>query len=390
MKTLHPLSLPLGALVAFGAVLSGCDPCDAGPGTICTYAGTGEAAFNGDGLDRGATSFYWPQKVRFMPDGRPLVMDWNNHRVRVIGEDGKISTVIGNENIGDGPEDNGDLEQPGVDGRKVNLNHPTDLVFLPDGKGLLASWHNHKLRVWDPASNNVYVACGRGAGFKGDGAAAVGADALFDQPRSLVVDPDGNIYIADQRNQRVRRIRGSDKVLETVVGTGVKGFSGDDGAPLAAQVSFPAGTNPQPGGALAMDSKGRLFIADTENHRIRMVDFAANTIVTVAGTGEQGYSGDGADAKSATFKYPRDLAIGPDDNLYVADTENNAIRKVDLASGVTSTVVGDGTKAFEGDGAPAETARLARPYGITFDAEGNLFIADTFNNRVRRVTAWGN
>lgn len=375
------------ALAGASLFVTGCDPCGGGAGTICTWAGTGEAAFNGDGLDRNETSLYWPVKVRFMPDGRAVVMDWNNHRVRVVGEDSKFATVIGNENIGDGPDGQGDLEAPGVDGELVNLNHPTDIGFMPDGTGILAAWHNHKLRAWDPATNMVHVACGRGPGFKGDGGPASGA--LLDQPRTLLVTESGDIYIADQRNQRIRRINGADKSIQTVVGKGTKGFSGDDGAPLEAELSFPAGSNPQPGGGLAMDAEGRLYIADTENHRVRVVDFTANTIRTVAGNGTAGFSGDGGKATDASLKYPRDITIGPDGALYIADTENHAIRKVDLTSGDISTAVGTGQKGFEGDGGKAEAAKLSRPFGITFDAEGNLFVSDTFNNRVRRVTAWG-
>lgn len=381
-------TLTVVVAIAAAAVLSGCDPCSDDPGTICTWAGNGEAAFNGDGLDRHQTSFYWPMKVRFAPNGDALLMDWNNHRVRRVDAEGKIVTVIGNANIGDGPDDASDLTAPGADGDQVNLNHPTDLVFLPDGKVVLAAWHNHKLRQWDPATGKVMVTCGRGPGFEGDNGPA--SAALLNQPKSLALDKNGDLYVMDQRNHRIRRIRGADHVIETVVGTGVKGFSGDEGPPLLAQIAQPDGGNPQPGGALALDGQGRLYFSDIENGRIRMVDFAANVIRTIAGTGEIGYSGDGGDALKATFNKPRDIAFGPDGHLYIADTENHVIRRIDLSTNVITTVVGDGQTGFSGDGGKAERARLARPFGITFDAAGNLFIADTFNNRIRRVAAWGN
>lgn len=384
----RPLRLALfaSALTASSVGLIGCDPCAGSPGTICTWAGTGEAAFNGEGLDRSATSFYWPVKVRFSPEGRAVLMDWNNHRVRTVGADDEVVTIIGNENIGDGPEDRADATAPGVDGKLVNLNHPTDFAFLPDGRGLLASWHNHKLRIWDPATGLVHVACGSTPGFKGDG--ALSSQALLDQPRSVIVDANGNILIGDQRNQRIRRIRAADQIIETVAGTGVKGFAGDGASPLAAEFSFPAGSNPQPGAGMDLDAAGRIFVADTDNHRIRMIDLAANTVTTIAGNGEAGFAGDGGKALDASLKSPRDVAVGPDGNLYVADTENSAVRKIDLSTGVITTVVGTGAKGFEGDGAAAQSAKLARPFGVTFDGEGNLFIADTFNNRIRRVAAW--
>ncbi|MBX5480521.1 MAG: hypothetical protein IRZ16_01540 [Myxococcaceae bacterium] len=386
MKRIRVLTLLSSALCVAALGFTGCDPCGGGPGTICTWAGTGEAAFNGDGLDRSATDLYWPVKIRFSPEGQPVVMDWNNHRVRVLDENGTFRTIIGNENIGDGPDDQSDLEPPGVDGTRVNLNHPTDLAFLPDGRGVLAAWHNHKIRVWDPKTGLVYVACGRGAGFAGDGGDA--AAALLDQPRSVVVAKNGDLYISDQRNQRIRRIRADDHVIETVAGDGTKGFAGDDGPPLSAEFSFPGGSNPQPGAGMAIDEDGRLVIADTENDRIRQIDLVANTIVTIAGNGQKGYSGDGGKATDAALNHPRDVAIGPDGDVYVADTENHVIRRIDRQSGIITTVAGTGKAGFDGDGAAAETASLNRPMGVTFDAEGNLFIADTLNNRIRRIAAW--
>src|SRR5919198_1168836 len=157
------------ATAMFGvlSVLCACagDPCDAGADTICTWAGTGKAAYSGELEPRDATALYWPVKVRFGPDGRAYILDWNNHRVRRAEPNGAVATVIGTSTIGDGPDFGDELSPPGVPGTLVNLNHPTDLAFLPDGTALLAAWHNHKLRRWDPMTELAYVACGRGPGF---------------------------------------------------------------------------------------------------------------------------------------------------------------------------------------------------------------------------------
>ena len=147
-----------------------------------------------------------------------------------------------------------------------------------------------------------------------------------------------------------------------------------------------ADENPEPGGNIALGGDGRLYIADTFNNRIRRVDFVARTVETVAGNGEQGFSGDGGPATAARFNRPRDLELGPDGRLYIADTNNHRIRAVDLQTGTIETVAGDGQPGFSGDGGPAGSASLHRPFGIAFDAPGNLYVADTFNNRIRRVT----
>ena len=379
------------AIFAAGAAACGSDPNGrptppCGSGLICTWAGTGDPAFYGDGLDRREAMLYWPMDLAFAPspDGRAYVLDWQNHRVRRVGLDGTIDTVMGTDDVGDGPDSGNERTAPGVAGTNCNLNHPTDVTFDLDGTVVVAAWHNHKIRRLDPVSGMEEVVSGAGPGFSGDGMPAIGA--LLNQPKSVVVSrTSGAIYLADTRNFRVRRI-GTDGVISTVVGAGTPGFSGDDGPPLAAQLLFQMPSdNPEPGGGLAIDDQDRLYIVDTENQRIRRVDFAANTIETVAGNGTSGFSGDGGPATAASLDWPRDIALGPDGKLYIADTDNHRVRAVDLATGVIHTVVGDGVARFGGDGGAPLAASLQRPWGITFDAAGNLYIADTFNNRVRMV-----
>lgn len=355
-------------------------PCVDRPGSACIWAGTGELGFNGDGKPRLETRLYWPEDLAFAPDGTPWVLDWNNHKVRkVVGD--TFVTVVG-EFLGDGPPDQSDLQAPGAPGTQVRLNHPTDLLFEPDGSVLFTAWHNHKLRRID-AQGRVVVVSGRGSGFAGDGQAA-GA-ALFNQPKAVVRSAQGDLFVLDQRNFRIRKISAAG-IITTVVGTGTPGFSGDDGPPALAQLSFEAGGNPEPSGALALDAAGNLYISDGLNFRIRKVDFAANTITTFAGTGTAGFSGDGAAATAAQLNNVRDLQLGPDGRLYLADTENHRIRAIDLATGVIDTVVGTGTPGTKGDGLLAKQVELSRPFGIAFDSNGNLFVADTFNSRILKVT----
>jgi len=378
-------------VVAAAAVSCGSDPNSkpvppCASGTICTWAGTGDPAFYGDGQDRRAAMLYWPMDLAFapQPDGRAYVLDWQNHRVRRVSLDGTIETVLGTDDVGDGPVAGDERTAPGVVGTDCNLNHPTDVTFDLDGNVIVAAWHNHKIRRLDPATGMEDVVSGAGPGFTGDGMPAIGA--LLFHPKSVVVSrTTGAIYLVDARNFRVRRI-GTDGIIDTVAGSASAGFGGDGGPPLAAQFQFQmVSDNPEPGGGLAIDDQDRLYVVDTENQRIRRVDFAANLIETIAGNGTAGFSGDGGPATDASLAWPRDVALGPDGKLYIADTDNHRVRAVDLATGVIDTVVGNGTGTFGGDGGPPLSASLWRPWGITFDSAGNLYIADTFNNRIRMV-----
>jgi sugar lactone lactonase YvrE len=374
-----------GALALTAALVACGDPqgavCAEEPGRACVWAGTGDLGLNGDGLDRRETRLYWPVDLAFAPDGTPWLLDWNNHLIRTVQPDDTVVTVVG-DFVGDGPPDLSDLEEPGAPGEEVRLNHPTDLLFLPDGRMLFAAWHNHKLRRVDPETGLVFVVSGRGPGFAGDGGPV--GDALYNQPKAIAIDPDGAIFVLDQRNHRVRRID-PDGTIATVVGTGTPGDGGDGRDPADAELRFEAGGNPEPSGALAIDADGILYVSDGLNHRIRRVDLVAGTITTIAGTGEPGYSGDGGPATAARLNNARDLELGPDGRLWIADTENHVIRALDLETGVIETVVGTGAIGTAADGRAPLEVELRRPMGIAFDAAGDLYVADTFNSRIVKV-----
>jgi DNA-binding beta-propeller fold protein YncE len=355
-------------------------------GAVCTWAGTGDPALGLDGLDRRATALYWPMDLDFSPiDGRAYLLDWQNHIVRRVNADNKMQIVIGTDSVGDGPTSGNERMPPGVMGTTVNLNHPTDLTFTADGTLFLAAWHNHKIRQLDPTNDMIDVTCGNGPGYL-DGSGDV---ALMNRPKGVAVDPTtGSIFVVDASNTRIRRITGTawPYMVDTVAGGATRGFAGDGGPPLSAQFAFQqVNDNPEPGGAVAVDAQGRLYIVDTENQRVRQIDFAMNVINTIAGNGTAGFSGDGGPATEASLNFPRDAEIGPDGRLYIADSDNHRIRAVDLATGIITTVAGNGVAGFAGDGGPPLEASFARPFGIAFDAAGNLFVADTFNNRIREI-----
>ena len=380
-------------MIASAFVLVACgggepSQCDE-PGHACTWLGVpGQVGFTKSGRDRLDTMVYWTMDTLFARDGTVWFLDWNNHLVRKVTTAGTVQTVVGWDDPvfpGDGNAQDPTAERSadGSVGTAVQLNHPTDLVELADGSILVMAWHNHKLRRIDPTTGRVKILVGAGAGFAGDNGPA--SAALLRQPSRLALDDAQNIYILDQANQRVRKIDAQTQVITTIAGTGLQGYSGDDGPATQAALHFEAGSNPEPGGGIAYAS-GAVYIADTENNRIRRLDLATGIITTIAGHGEPGYSGDGGAAKDAALNHPRDLEIGPDGELYVADTDNARVRAIDLASGTIRSVVGVGELGLDpNDDVLASEIRLHRSFGIDFDPQGNLYVSDSLNSRILRV-----
>jgi sugar lactone lactonase YvrE len=380
--------LGIGLAVAMAACgdneVSHCDE----PGQACTWAGLpGEFGFTDDGRDRLDTKLYWTMDLSFAADGTVWFIDWNNHLVRRVMADQTVRTYVGWTDPvfpGDGLQGGAERTAEGAPGTDVQLNHPTDLAQTADGKVLVMAWHNHKLRELDPATGRVRILAGGGAGYSGDGATM--ATALFRQPKALELDDAGNMYILDQANFRVRRIDAATGAMATVAGNGMFGADGDGGPATSATLSFEAGSNPEPTGGLAIDGD-TLYIADTLSNRVRAVDLISGTITTIAGTGTEGSSGDGGLATAALLARPRDLEIGPEGDLYIADTDNNRIRAIDKASGVIRTVAGTGELGLDlDDDLPATATMLRRPFGIEFSPAGDLYISDTINSRILKVT----
>jgi photosystem II stability/assembly factor-like uncharacterized protein len=353
-----------------------------GVGVICTMVGSGAQGFNGDGRPLRESEMYWPLDVEYAPDQTPYLIDWNNHRVRRITRANTLETVIGTDLPGDGPEDLGDTREPGAMGTTVSLNHPTDMLFQPDGRMLLVAWHNHKIRRFDPTNGLVFVTLGSDVGFVGDNGPV--AMARLKQPSHAVFDRANNFYILDQGNGRIRRVD-STGTITTIAGNGMRGYVGDGGPAAMAVFNWQGGENPEPEGGMTLGPDGNLYIADTGNHRIRRINLAAMTIESIAGDGMFRFAGDGGPASMASLYSPLDLEFGPDGDLYFADSGNHRIRAINLTTGVIRTVAGNGMPGYSGDRGPAAQAQLWRPWGVAFDPQGALVISDTLNNRIRRV-----
>lgn len=373
------LALPLG--VALGA--AGCgggggkSPAASGGGgaittSIQTIAGTGDSGFNGDGLPLRQTQLYWPQDTYVDPLGRLWILDWNNHRVRRADSlNGTAATIIGSGFIGDsrsGPADQADL------------NHPTSVCTDPQGRIVLAAWHNWTIKRVDPdGSIEVIAGSGFGPATGGDGGPAT--QALLNLPSSAEYDGAGNLYISEEGARRIRKVDAVTGIITTFAGTGKPGFAGDGGPATAAQFNCPTGSDGVPSFKLAIDGQ-HLYVADSLNNRVRVIDLGSGIIDTFAGNGQQGYSGDGGQARQGALNFPTDVAIGPDHSVYIADAHNNVIRRV-RPDGTITTAAGNGAAGFSGDGGAPQKAELNDPSGVFVDHSGDLFIADTLNQRIR-------
>jgi len=386
-------------------------------GVITTVAGEGTAGFSGDGGPALAAQLKYPVGVAVDGAGNLFIADRYNNRIRKVTPDGIISTLTGGRSGFSGD---------GGPAASAQINDPRGVAVDRSGNVFIADAGNERIRVVTPDGIMNTVA-GSGPGFGGDGGAAVsarlglpvdvavdGAGNLFiadrgnfrvrrvastgvintvagtsddggpassaqlNSPTVLDVDGAGNLFIADSDSQRIRKVTTAG-IITTLAGNGAVGFSGDGGPATSAELNYPGGA--------AVDAAGNVFIADTRNHRIRKVT-PGGIITTIAGNGATGFGGDGGPATSAQLSYPWSIAMDGAGNLFIADTGNHSIRKVD-PTGVISTVAGVGTRGFSGDGGPASSAQLTNPNGVSVDATGNLVIADSGNNRIRKVTPDG-
>lgn len=396
------LAFTLGALL-----LPGCAPCDPAGGNLCTVAGTGTAGFSGDGKRAEQAELYLPVDVTRGPDQKLYVVDFNNHRIRAVDARGVISTVAGTGLLGDGPEG------PALE---ADFNHPTQVAFDPGGRLVIAAWHNSRIKRIDPTTGLMSDIGGTGKrAYSGDEGPVKQAD--LDLPAAIAFDSKGNTLVMDQANQVIRKIdlqgmitRFAGQCLVNECAPGEQptacagtnkfacgaadaevckkpclgGFGGDGGPALLARMSQPFGQAADPAGRLAVDAHDNVYFADSRNHRIRQID-AAGIITTVAGNGEEGFGGEGGPATEAQLNTPTDLALAADGTLYFADTLNSCVRAVGT-DGIIRTVAGVcGERGSTGENGPASRALLDRPYGLDLTSEGLLYIADTYNHRIRVV-----
>lgn len=382
---------------------------NASNGIITTFAGQSTGGYSGDGGPAINAKFNNVENLCVSPAGNIYVTDANNYVIRKIAAGTSIITTcagdgkVGVSGIG-GPIANAQLyytQNIAVD----NAGH----IFLADNENqavykidTTTQFITNYAAVGSPGgvavdnTGNLYVVANTGIqiqkisptgvkttvagsgsyGHTGDGGAATAA--TLNRASGVAVDKAGNIYIADQQNNCIRKVTAATGIITTIAGTGSAGYSGDGSAATSAQFNSPVG--------ISVDAKGNLYIADNGNNVVRKIDAVTGIITTIAGTGIAGYSGDNGLAISAMINYPQQAVADTAGNVYISDQFNSRIRRVDAISGIITTFSGNGLAGYNGDGTPASSATLNNPVGLCFDASYNLYIGDMVNHRIRKIT----
>ncbi len=336
-------------------------------GIITTIAGTGEAGFSGDGGPARNAAFYWPYGLSFDSTGNLFVVDYVNNRIRRIDTQGIVTTVAGNGQRG--------FSGDGGPATSAPLEFPFSADVDSSDRLLISDTFNNRIRRVSQGIISTAAGTGR---LQNPGDNGPATSAQFNRPYGVAIDAAGNMFVADTYQYLIRKIA-VNGVITTIAGNGRLGYSGDGGAALNAALNAPE--------SVAVDATGNVYIADTFNHRIRRVT-PQGTITTIAGNEFAFFAGDGGPANRASLNFPSGITLDANNNLFIADTSNNRIRKV-TPQGVISTVAGNGQAGYSGDGGSALSAALNGPQEVAVDTAGNLFIADTNNNRIRKVTPQG-
>ena len=343
---------------------------------IITVAGNHTPGFGGDSGQATAAELDFPRSVAFGPSGDCYIADASNNCIRKVSPMGVISTVAGSGLTG--------YTGDGAAATAAQFNNPWAVVLDKAGNMYVADAGNNVVRKIDTAgiistvAGNGYGAGTSYGGYTGDGAPATAAELFY--PIGLAIDTSGSLFIADYQNNAIRKVDAGG-LISTVAGTGTAGYTGDGAAATAAELNLPS--------SITFDRKNTLYFTDLYNNVIRKID-ATGTIQTIigngfgAGTGGGWYSGDGGPATLAELAHPFGLAIDTAGNIYFSDLSSYHIRKVG-ANDTIVTIAGNGTDGYSGDGGPATAAQISYVYGIALNSSGSLLVADAFNHVIRKI-----
>jgi len=340
---------------------------------ISTIAGNG---IQGDSGDAGAAiscTLSWPDGIAVDQHGNLFIANSGSNSIRKVNAGtGIINTIAGDDTAG----------YSGDGGLAINarLNGPVGITIDTSGNLFIADQYNQCIRKITASTGIITTIAGNTTqGYSGDNGPAINAE--FNTPTGIAIDKYQNLYIADAYNQCIRKISAISGIITTVAGNGNVGFSGDGGQATSAIFNVPFG--------VAVDTLGNIYVADYQNFRVRKVDFNTGIINTIAGNNTPAFSGDGGLAINSGFVQPFCIALDKYQNIYIADEMDNRIRKITSSTNVITTVAGNGTAGYNGDGIIATTAEINNPQGVTIDTAGNVYIADLQNHRVRMVSNSG-
>ena len=337
---------------------------------ITTIAGNGTAGYSGNTGQATAAELHNSSNVALDTAGNVFIADTGNNQIREVNHaTGVITTIAGNGTAGYAG-DNGPATA-------AELSSPYGVAVDSAGDLFIADYYNNRIREVNHTTGVITTVAGCSSiTSHGDGLPATAADLYL--PTGVAVDAAGNLFIADLQENRIREVNLSTGIITTVAGNGTAGFSGDNGPATVAELDKPDG--------VAVDAAGNIFISDFSS-RVREVDRTTGVITTVAGNGTAGFSGDNGPATAAELNYQFGVTVDAAGNLYIGDFYNNRIRVVNVSTGVITAVVGNGTAGFSGDNSPATAAEMNCPFGVAMDAGGDIFVADTNNERIREVSA---
>jgi sugar lactone lactonase YvrE len=339
------------------------------PGTINTVAGQTDYIYQGDGVPATSAPIFLPSGIVIDGAGNFYISDTLNQRVRrVDAKTGLISTVAGTGSVG--------FSGDGGQGTSAMLSNPAGLAMDGVGALYIADSGNHAVRRLDLVTGILTTVAGElgQQGYLGDGGAAT--SAKLNTPEGVCFDLGGNMIISDTQNNAVRKVNASTGNISTIAGTGAAGYNGDNQQATTALLNTPWST--------AVGQDGSLYVSDQENYRIRHIS-VAGVISTVAGNGSQSFSGDNGPAIQASLNEPSATFLDPAGDLFIADTGNNRIRMVGATTGTITTLSGNGDEQFAGDGGPANQAIMYGPNALFLDTAGDLYLTDTFHNRIREI-----